>query len=98
MITEIRVEVFSASNELFGDDEVKVGDPFSIRIAADLKALWDLERFDDLRMLRTFEGENLVLILRVSERPSIPRSSTRSFPVLIVKRSTALLVKPATRS
>ena len=74
MITEIRVEGLRRVEReaVLGTMKSKVGDPFSKgRIAGDLKALWDLERFDDLRIFRVMEGGNLVLIIRVSERPSI---------------------------
>ena len=74
MITEIRVEgLLRVEREaVLGTMKSKVGDAFSAtRLSADLRALWDLERFDDLRVFRVLEGDNLVLLVKVVERPSV---------------------------
>ena len=74
VITEIRVEGLRRVEReaVLGTIRSKVGDQLDPSvIAQDLRALWDLDRFDDLRVLRLMEGENLVLIVRVVERPSV---------------------------
>ncbi|MDE0882664.1 MAG: outer membrane protein assembly factor BamA [Myxococcota bacterium] len=74
VVTEIRVEGLRRVEReaVVGTMSSKVGSEFSTAsVADDLRALWGLDRFDDLRILRLMEDENLVLLVRVTERPSV---------------------------
>jgi len=74
MVSEIRVEGLRRVEReaVLGTMKTAVGTQLNAgRIAQDLRALWGLERFQDVRILRVEESSQLVLIVRVVERPSV---------------------------
>jgi outer membrane protein insertion porin family len=73
-IGEIRVEGNARVEReaILGNLRAQVGAPFNpTQIADDIRRLWDLDRFDRVDILRTDEKGILVLIVRVTERPSV---------------------------